>query len=93
MRTNQFLCLRAEEGIDTDDEGRGSAEDLEEFPWQDGNVGEAERQKQEQRQTGRDISITETDHLILPLPGNGECTKKDEAMCHTGSAPNLYWCR
>lgn len=28
VRTHQFLCLGAEEGIDTDDEGGGSAQDL-----------------------------------------------------------------
>ena len=43
MRTHQFLCLRAKEWIDTDDEGGGGAQDLEEFPRQDGNVREAGR--------------------------------------------------
>lgn len=31
VRTHQLLSLRAEEGIDTNDEGRGGAQDLEEF--------------------------------------------------------------
>lgn len=43
METHQLLCLRAEEGIDTDDEGGGGAQDLQQFPRQDGNVGKAER--------------------------------------------------
>lgn len=42
MRTHQFLCLRAKERVDTDDEGSGGAQDLQQFPRQDGNVGEAE---------------------------------------------------
>lgn len=49
MRTHQFLCLRTEEGINTDDEGGGGAQDLQKLPRQDGNVGEAERDTHRKR--------------------------------------------
>lgn len=42
MTTHQFLCLRAEKWVDADDEGSGSAQDLQKFPRQDGDISEAE---------------------------------------------------
>lgn len=42
MRTHQFLCLRAEERVDTDDERSRGAQDLQEFTRQDGDICEAE---------------------------------------------------
>lgn len=39
----QLLSLGAKEGVDSDDEGSRCAEDFQELPWQDGDVGEAGR--------------------------------------------------
>jgi len=41
------LGLGAEEGVDTDDEGRGRAEHLQQFAREDGDIGEAVRRERE----------------------------------------------